>query len=316
MLKIINRFAIVCLCCFVTSIVNARLENNVNELIKEDMIEWQLVNINYFPNSLSNSESVYQLSKLFNGFLIRSNQYQLIFNEKYSIHIKPTNDNLIPDFKRLLQKELKRLNLVDHQQENQYFIFETLPEQYNLNQSLVFNSDYLFLFINNELILTFKNKQKMRQELASIYNNLNTAILPLTDRYWPLEENDGFSPIPDEFNFFLKGIAKDDYLHAIKLKKYKKINLILLFSYSISGAPQLSLISLSEDFDFIDRMELGENIELEDGGIWNRYLIDENYRITIKKIQSPYDGYKKATIFLNQTSYIINENGIFVKLKR
>ncbi|OCG17301.1 hypothetical protein [Gilliamella sp. WF3-4] len=316
MLKIINRFAIVCLCCLITLIANAELENNVKELIKEDTTEWQLVNINYFPNSLSDSESVYQLSELFNGLLITSNQYQLIFNEKYSIGIKPINDNLIPNFRSLLQKELKRLNLTDHQQENQYFISETLSEQYNLNQSLVFNSDYLFLFINNEIILTFKNKRKMRQELANIYNNLNTAVLPLVDRYWPPEENDSFLPIPDEFNFFLKGIVQDDYLHAIKLKKYKKINLILLFSYSISGAPQLSLISLSEDFDFIDRMELGENVELEDGGIWNKYLIDENFRITIKKIESPYDGYKKTTIFLNQTNYIINENGIFVKLKR
>jgi hypothetical protein len=316
MLKIINRFAIVCLCCLITLIANAELKNNVKELIKEDTTEWQLVNINYLSNSSTDFEFIDYLYKNLKNISVKSNKYQLIFNEKYSIHIKPTNDNLIPDFRRLLQKELKRLNLVDHQQENQYFIFETLPEQYNLNQSLVFNSDYLFLFINNELILAFKNKQKMRQELASIYNNLNTAILPLTDRYWPLEENDGFSPIPDEFNYFFRGISDDDYLHAIKLKKYKKINLILLFSYSISGAPQLSLISLSEDFDFIDRMELGENIELEDGGIWNKYLIDENFRITIKKIESPYDGYKKTTIFLNQTNYIINENGIFVKLKR
>ncbi|WP_141674703.1 hypothetical protein, partial [Gilliamella sp. Fer1-1] len=182
MLKIINRFAIVCLCCLITLIANAELENNVKELIKEDTTEWQLVNINYFPNSLSDSESVYQLSELFNGLLITSNQYQLIFNEKYSIGIKPINDNLIPNFRSLLQKELKRLNLTDHQQENQYFISETLSEQYNLNQSLVFNSDYLFLFINNEIILTFKNKRKMRQELANIYNNLNTAVLPLVDR--------------------------------------------------------------------------------------------------------------------------------------
>ncbi|WP_176701270.1 hypothetical protein, partial [Gilliamella sp. wkB108] len=254
--------------------------------------------------------------ELFNELLIRTNQHQLIFNEKYFINIKPTNDSLAPDIRNLLQKELKRLNLTEHQRENQYFVFETSPTQYNLTQSLVFNSDYLFLFINNELILTFKIKQKIRKELANIYNELNTINLPLADRYWPPEENDGFFPIPDEFNFFFKGIVKDDYLQAIKLKEYKKINLLLLFSYSFSGSPQLSLVSLSNNFDFIDRLELGENVELEDGGIWNKYLIDKNYRVTIKKFESPYDGQKKPTILLNQTNYIINENGLFVKLKR
>lgn len=296
--------------------VNAELENNVKELTKEDTIEWQLVNINYFPDSLSDFESIYQASELFNELLVRSNQHQLIFKEKYFINIKPTNDKLDPDIQNLLQKELERLNLTEHQQKNQYYVFETSPTQYNLTQSLVFNSDYLFLFVNNELILTFKIKQKMRKELANIYNELNTIALPLADRYWPPEENDGFFPIPNEFNFFFKGIVKDDYLQAIKLKNYKNINFLLLFSYSFSGSPQLSLVSLSNNFDFIDRLELGENVELEDGGIWNKYLIDQNYRVTIKKIESPYDGQTKPTILLNQTNYIINENGHFIKLKR
>lgn len=316
MLKIVSRFVVVFLCCFITSIVNAKLDNNMNKLIKNEKVEWQLVNINYFPNSLSDSESDYKTSKLFNKLLVSSNQHQLIFNEKYFINIKPTNDNLIPEVRNLLQKELKRLNLSDLQQKNQYFIFETSPKQYNLNQSLVCNSDYLFLFLNNELILTFKIKQKIRKELANIYNELNTITLPLNDRYWLSDENDVFSPIPNEFNYFFKGISDDDYLKIIKLKEYKKIKLLLLFSYSIAGSPQLSLISLSKDFDFIDRLELGENVELEDGGIWNKYLIDQNYRVTIKKIESPYDVQKKPTILLNQTNYIINENGIFVKLKR
>ncbi|WP_218056161.1 hypothetical protein, partial [Gilliamella sp. wkB108] len=66
MLKIVSRFVILFLCCFITSITNAEVENNVNELTKDDIIEWQLVNINYFPDSLSDSESIYQSSELFN----------------------------------------------------------------------------------------------------------------------------------------------------------------------------------------------------------------------------------------------------------
>ncbi|WP_430876054.1 hypothetical protein [Gilliamella sp. G0441] len=316
MFKIISRFIGLFLFCYFAIIANTEAKNNANDSINKDTTEWQLVNINYLSNSTTDFELIDQMYRSLKKISVKSNKYQLIFEDKYLINIKQTKANLAASIQNLLDKELKRLNLIDNQQDNQNFMIETLPNQYNLNESLVLNSDYLFLFNNNDIILTYKNKQKMRKELESIYNQLHTVTLPLNDRYWPPEKNDGFLPIPDEFNYFFKGMLDDDYLKAIKLKEFNNIKLLLLSSYSLSGSPQLSLVSLSNNFYFIDRMELGENLELEDGGIWNKFLIDNNYQITIQKIESPYDGYKKQTILLNRTNYIIDEKGVFVKLKR
>ena len=316
MFKIISRFVGLFLFCYIAIIANTEAKNNANDSVKDETIEWQFININYQSNSTTDFELIDQIYRSLKKISVKSNKYQLIFDDKYLLNIKQNKANFAANIQNLLHKELKRLNLTNDQQDNQNFIIETLPDQYSLNESLVLNSDYLFLFYNNDIILTYKNKQKVRNGLANIYNQLHTVTLPLNDSYWPPEENDGFTPIPNEFNYFFKGMLDDDYLKAIKLKEYNNIKLLLLSSYSLSGSPQLSLVSLSNEFNFIDRLELGEHFELEDGGVWNKFLIDKNYCITIQKIESPYDGSKKQTILLNRTKYVINEKGVFIKLKR
>ena len=183
MFKIINRFVGLFLFCYIAIIANTEAKNNANDSVKDDTIEWQLININYLYNSTTDFELIDQIYRRLKEISVKSNKYQLIFDNKYLLNIKQNKANLAANIHNLLHNELKRLNLIDNQQDNQNFMIETLPNQYNLNESLVLNSDYLFLFNNNDIILTYKNKQKMRKELESIYNQLHTVTLPLNDRY-------------------------------------------------------------------------------------------------------------------------------------
>jgi hypothetical protein len=316
MLKvIISRFFFLCLYCFIPLSLSANeIKNNPNILTRPEIIEWQLVDITYLSNNLIKPEALEQLLKNAKDISVKSWGYKLILDQNHTINIRPTTDNLSQRFYKLLQKGLERLNLADNQQENQYFAFVTQPKQYNLNQSLVVISDHLFLFTNNEIVLVFKSKQKMRQELASIYKKLNITNIPLNNRYWSNEEeNDIFLPITDEFNYFFRGMIDDGNLKALKLKSYKKIKLLLLSSCAINSIDGLSLISLSDYFDIIDRLEIGEYSELEDGGILSEYVIDKNYRITISKIEHRND---KPSKLLSKISYIINDKGNFVKVEK
>lgn len=217
------------------------------------------------------------------------------------------------DTLQLLRDILSRLNLTDVEKNTQYSTFVTPPNQYNLNKPLVFISDYLFLFTNDELILVFKSKDKMCQELEAIYNNLNTSNLPLVNRYYPPKDQDGFLSVPDEFNYFFKGMLGDDSYQAIKLNKFNDKNLLLLSSYAASGAPYLKLISLSENFNLIDILELTTQYELEDGFSNVYYSIDKNYHITIKEIEYRNDKQPKL---LSKKHYVINNAGKFIDLKK
>lgn len=301
MLKITIRFIFVCLCCFLPLMINA------NE------IKWQLVDITYLSDHSIQIEKLLALLEKSKNISVKSSNNKLIIDEHNVIEMQETKEKVPPNVHSLLQEEVERLNLPDNKQKKQYFTFTTLPQQYNLNQFVLFLSDYLFLFSNDEFILTFKDKQKTLHDFSDLYNTLNTANLPLANRYFPPDEKDGFLSIPDEFNYFFKGMIDDGNLEAIKLKTYKETKLILLSSYSIAGYPKLSLISLSDDLNIIDRLEIGENDELEDGVILIKYTIDKNYLVTLNKVE--YRDNKLPKL-LNKTNYIINDKGKFIKVEK
>lgn len=313
MLKVINRLVLY-LCCFFSFIVNATINKIPNTLTESGITEWQLVDITYLPNNLHKSEVFEQLLEKSKNISLKSLNNKLIINENNAINIYQTTNTLPTQVYKLLQKVLERLNLTNKQNEYQYFTFATLPKQYNFNKSIVLISDYLFLFTDDEIVLAFKIKQKMRQELASIYNKLNTTNVPLNNRYWSdEEENNVFSAIHDEFNYFFKGMIDDGELKVLKLKSYKKIKLLLLYSCAINSSNSLSLISLSNNFDVIDRLEIGEIYELEDGGIVVDYTIDKNYLITLNKVEHRDN---KSPKLLSKNYYKINDKGKFIKLKK
>lgn len=314
MLKIINRLFLLYLCCFFSLIVNATIKNNPDTPTKSDITEWQLIDITYLPNKLHEPEVFEQLIEKSKNISLKSSNNKLIIDENNAIDIHQTKDTLPPQVNKLLQKVLERLNLTNKQIEYKYFTFEKLPKQYNLNKSIVLISDYLFLFTDDEIVLAFKIKQKMRQELAGIYNKLNTTNVPLNNRYWSdEEENNVFSAIHDEFNYFFKGMIDDGSLKILKLKSYKNIKLLLLYSCAINSSNSLSLISLSNNFDVIDRLEIGEVYELEDGGILVEYAIDKNYLITLNKVEHRDN---KSPKLLSKNYYKINDQGKFVKVKK
>jgi hypothetical protein len=336
MLTILNRFFVLFFYCFIALAVSANeIKNDPNTLTKQDITEWQLVDITYLPNTPLDDLTLYTRLNEVKNISVKSSDSKLILDENHIINVHQVTDNLSPRSHELLQKVLEHLKLTGNQQENQYFDFVTLPKQYNLNPSLVLISDYLFLFTNDDIVLAFKLKQKMRETLATIYEKLNIIDVPLNNYYWGDEvnsNNDIFLPITDtvdpfvagkvgdgcfdEFNYFFKGMIDDDCLKALKLKSYKKIKLLLLSSVAINSAERLSLISLSDDFNLIDRLEIGETSELEDGGIWSEYFINKNYRITIKHFNSPYDYKKRPTALVSKIHYVINKQGKFVKVKR
>ena len=279
MLKVINRFVFIFLCFFYSLITNAsEIKNNSTQFLENDIIEWQLVAIDHLSNKSIEPEIFYNQLKKIKNIIIKSSKDKLIIDETNTVNVYQTPDDLLPNNQLLLKKILKKLNLTYQQQDYQHYTIKTLPTRYDLNQSVVVISNYLFLFTNNEIVLAFKIKQEIQHELANIDSKLNITHIPLNNRYWSSENELGvFTPINNQFNYFFKGNIEESDLMLLKIKSNKKIKLLLLFTYNENSSSNLSLISLSNDFDVIDRLEIGEIYELEDGGIVTEYSIDANY---------------------------------------
>jgi hypothetical protein len=132
MLKITIRFIFVCLCCFLPLMINA------NE------IKWQLVDITYLSDHSIQIEKLLTLLEKSKNISVKSSNNKLIIDEHNVIEMQETKEKVPPNVHSLLQEEVERLNLPDNKQKKQYFTFTTLPQQYNLNQFVLFMSDYLF----------------------------------------------------------------------------------------------------------------------------------------------------------------------------
>ena len=313
MFKIINRFVLIFLFFCFTSMVNAddkKINHNIFD--NSNLVQWQLILIDYSSGPSPDFEHRRALYKSLNDMVIKSNNHSVSFDND-SFEIKEITDELPQDIHNLLLKELKHFNLNRFQQDKKYFSFIKSPTQYDLNQYLVFISDYLFLFSNDGFILTFKNEEKIRNYLASQYDKLKSVKLPLTNRFWPPESKDEFSPFSDELIYFFKGSIDDSDAQSLKLQKYNDINLLLLSSYTIAGAPQLSIVSLDNSFKFIDRLELSQEYELEDGVSRIKYNIDKNYFITLNEVEYRHNKSPKS---VSKTFYKISDKGKFIKVNK
>ncbi|XKM12764.1 hypothetical protein RCS94_06970 [Orbaceae bacterium ac157xtp] len=149
----------------------------------------------------------------------------------------------------------------------------------------------------------------MRSELANIYTLLNEVKPPIINQYCPLRKQDNFTSIPNYFADYFKIVDEDDF-SLLKLGEIKQKKLLLLSSYSESGSPNLTFITLSDHFDFLDKLVLSGQYEVEYGFVNLDYIIDSNYRITLKEIE--YVDYKLPKL-LSERHYIINEAGFFVE---
>lgn len=311
MLKILNKLVLIFL-CFSLGVNADDQKTSYNILNNSNLVQWQLVLIDYSSDSSPDFEHRDILYKSLNNVVIKSNYHSTSFNND-SFDIKEITDELPQDIHNLLLKELKHFNLNSFQQDKKCFSFIKSPTQYDLNQYLVFISDYLFLFSNDGLVLTFKNEEKIRNYLASQYDKLKKVKLPLTNRFWPPESKDEFSPLSDELIYFFKGNIDDADAQSLKLQKYNDINLLLLSSYTIAGAPQLSIVSLDNSFKFIDRLELSQEYELEDGVSWIKYNIDKNYFITLNEVEYRHNKSPKS---VSKTFYKISDKGKFIKVNK
>ena len=311
MLKILNKLVLIFL-CFSLGVNADDQKTSYNILNNSNLVQWQLVLIDYSSDSSPDFEHRDILYKSLNNVVIKSNYHSTSFNND-SFDIKEIMDELPQDIHNLLLKELKHFNLNSFQQDKKCFSFIKSPTQYDLNQYLVFISDYLFLFSNDGFVLTFKNEEKIRNYLASQYNKLKSVKLPLTNRFWPPESKDEFSPFSDELVYFFKGSIDDSDAQSLKLQKYNDINLLLLSSYTIAGAPQLSIVSLDNSFKFIDRLELSQEYELEDGVSWIKYNIDKNYFITLNEVEYRHNKSPKS---VSKTFYKISDKGKFIKVNK
>lgn len=311
MLKILNKLVLIFL-CFSLGVNADDQKTSYNILNNSNLVQWRLVLIDYSSDSSPDFEHRDILYKNLNNVVIKSNYHSTSFNND-SFDIKEITDELPQDIHNLLLKELKHFNLNSFQQDKKCFSFIKSPTQYDLNQYLVFISDYLFLFSNDGLVLTFKNEEKIRNYLASQYDKLKKVKLPLTNRFWPPESKDEFSPFSDELVYFFKGSIDDSDAQSLKLQKYNDINLLLLSSYTIAGAPQLSIVSLDNSFKFIDRLELSQEYELEDGVSWIKYNIDKNYFITLNEVEYRHNKSPKS---VSKTFYKISDKGKFIKVNK
>lgn len=311
MLKILNKLVLIFL-CFSLGVNADDQKTSYNILNNSNLVQWQLVLIDYSSDSSPDFEHRDILYKNLNNVVIKSNYHSTSFNND-SFDIKEITDELPQNIHNLLLKELKHFNLNSFQQDKKCFSFIKSPTQYDLNQYLVFISDYLFLFSNDGLVLTFKNEEKIRNYLASQYDKLKKVKLPLTNRFWPPESKDEFSPFSDELIYFFKGSIDDSDAQSLKLQKYNDINLLLLSSYTIAGAPKLSIVSLDNSFKFIDRLELSQEYELEDGVSWIKYNIDKNYFITLNEVEYRHNKSPKS---VSKTFYKISDKGKFIKVNK
>lgn len=173
MLKILNKLVLIFLCFSLGGNADDQ-KTSYNILNNSNLVQWQLVLIDYSSDSSPDFEHRDILYKNLNNVVIKSNYHNTSFNND-SFDIKEITDELPQDIHNLLLKELKHFNLDSFQQDKKCFSFIKSPTQYDLNQYLVFISDYLFLFSNDGLVLTFKNEEKIRNYLASQYDKLKKS---------------------------------------------------------------------------------------------------------------------------------------------
>ncbi|WP_141674446.1 hypothetical protein, partial [Gilliamella sp. HK7] len=95
MLTILNRFFVLFFCCFITLAVSANeTKNDPNSLTKQDITEWQLVDITYLPDIPLDDLTLYTRLNEIKNISVKSSDSKLILDENHIINVHQVTDNL------------------------------------------------------------------------------------------------------------------------------------------------------------------------------------------------------------------------------
>lgn len=130
MLKILNKLVLIFL-CFSLGVNADDQKTSYNILNNSNLVQWQLVLIDYSSDSSPDFEHRDILYKSLNNVVIKSNYHSTSFNND-SFEIKEITDELPQDIHNLLLKELKHFNLNSLQQDKKCFSFIKSPTQYDI----------------------------------------------------------------------------------------------------------------------------------------------------------------------------------------
>lgn len=182
---------------------------------------------------------------------------------------------------------------------------------YFLMNPAVSTQDHLFLYTANDYVLAFK-KQTSKINFRDTYNNLNKLSLPLKYSFEFVLDEPNFINISKEYQKLLDLENFDNY-SAIKLPQIsKKLKPILLSAYDDTGQSILYLYIFSEDYKFLDKLELYYSYDVDSGNIVTLYDIDDKYNIKITKIEHKGDIER----IIERKDYKINNSGKFVEVKK
>jgi hypothetical protein len=282
-----------------------------------DSIYWELTDITrFFEKPIEETDL-----NVFKSLKVRFYGDTLIINENKAVFVKHTmnskkyfgkgslyvyfTDYLLNKFNINIKDNITFIEL-DHENArkkpfNHYF----------LKNDAVYAGNYLFLYSSDDYILTFE-KQINKIIFKEIYNNLNTLSLPLKYSFDFIINEPNFIKIPETYQNLLKLDDFDNY-SAIKLPKIgEQIKPVLLSAYNVAGQSILYLYTFSENYNFLDKLELYYSYDTEKGNIVTIYEIDEKYHIKIKRIEHKNDDKEKI---IENRKYIINKEGKFEEVK-
>lgn len=195
-----------------------------------------------------------------------------------------------------------------------YYSFNLLQNDYQLEPLLILSpeSNDLFLYTKDDFVLSFKPNSLLQHTLSTIFPQLYEIKLPLVSDTFYANEDD-LTPLPDYFKFYLGDENVDDTLLIAKIENDNNNYKIILFkSLTESGAPIISLITLSNQFNKIDRIILSDQSELENGHLDRNSVIDEHQQIERKKTEYLDENPPKT---LSVERYLINSEGYFLEKK-
>lgn len=147
-----------------------------------------------------------------------------------------------------------------------------------------------------------------------VYSKSNLIDLPNKYSYDFINEEKGFIQLPKEF-YKKFNIEESDNYKIAKLPAYNDLKPVLLIVYDITGQSKLYLVTLSNTYDYLDKIKLYDSKESEQGSLSTIYEIGTTYDVIVKNVLIKDISNKVVENTIKKNQYIIDNNGKFVEKK-
>jgi len=168
--------------------------------------------------------------------------------------------------------------------------------------------------------------KSLEEQFDGLYKSLNVLPLPISlsqVEYYDSELSKLFTKIPKTLIPAFKFIYDDEHnsydkdnVWAAKMLGYRNLKIVIIRTYFQSGQDVLFLCTFLNNA-IVDHLTIYSEGDWEyDGGFGvaeTSFLIKSNYEILVKRAHYPNPADRENELDVKQNTYIINDEGKFVK---